>query len=174
MMTRAVSKALLFIGPWRTATFLILSILLAFIGTACAQVTLGDTAKTSSALSHNKFTADDTARAIHNLFNSRRSGGIVLTGGAIVGDLVAAQLVNESDGNQNSFIRFDFGFFAAFFGVIAAPVAAVGIGKIITYRGSREKRIIADFRATHRLPDKIQKRLKPKFFAQPTGKAKSG
>ncbi|WP_133274045.1 hypothetical protein [Hymenobacter radiodurans] len=128
---------------------------------------LGDSANIPSSVDPRQFTADDTVRAIHNLFESRRSGGIVLTGGAIGGDLLAAKLATESEQNQNSWWRLSFGDHAVLFGIIAAPIAAVGIRKIVSYRGGRERRVIADFRTTHKLPYKIQRRLNPTFFAQP-------
>ncbi|QNP52858.1 hypothetical protein H9L05_03845 [Hymenobacter qilianensis] len=124
-------------------------------------------------LNHNQLTADDTVRAIHNLFKSRRSGGIILTGSAIAGNLLAAYAATESQ-DENSFLAFSFGNHALMFGTIAAPLAAVGIRKIISYRGGRERRVIHDFRTTRKLPYKIQRRLTPAFFAQPAGKAKSG
>ncbi|MGY2134158.1 hypothetical protein ACW9KT_18140 [Hymenobacter sp. HD11105] len=170
MMTRAATHVFLLIGASLTSALLISAILLLLPVAASAQTTPATAETTSSSLNTQQFTRDDTVRAIHNLFMSRRTGGVIMATSAIAGDLILAGIATASEDNQNSFLRLNFGAHAIMIGVIAAPLAAVGIRKRLYFTHAREKRVVDEYTTKQRLPYAVRRRLLPRFFERPSNK----
>jgi hypothetical protein len=110
-----------------------------------------------------QLTAIDTVQAIHKLFAARRRGGAIMTTSAIGGDLLLAQIFSAADQNSKSYVRLDFGFYALFWGAIAAPAAAIGVHKLIDFSARHKAKAIAGFQQHHTLPRYVNRRLKSFF-----------
>ncbi|WP_460500163.1 hypothetical protein [Hymenobacter agri] len=109
------------------------------------------TSITPSATSSHLYTATDTVQAIHRLFKARRTGGYILTGGAVI----FTRIVFTSAGTVP----------AGVFGVVVGGIPAViGFGKIVRFSMSSENKVVEDFEKTKTLPKSIRRRLKREYF----------
>ena len=121
-------------------------------------------------------TAADTIQAIHRLYLRHRRFGTALTFGAIAADFAmagisAAQETRDENrssggsgygnfGGNEPLLHFGFGGFAIIYGIIAAPVAAVGIQQLITYGPRHEAKVLAQYKEMHTLPKRVSKKLR--------------
>ena len=144
----------------------ILAILLWLPMVALAQTTPVAATAATQDLKYQQLTAKDTIQAIHNLFKSRRTGGVVMATSAIGGDLILAGMAAASEAKQNSGFEFGFGFHAFLIGIVAAPLAVSGIRKRLYFSHKREERVVDEYTTKHQLPRAVQRRLLPRFFNQ--------
>jgi hypothetical protein len=121
-------------------------------------------------------TAADTLQAIHRLYARHRHIGAAFTLGALAADLTLAGISSAQErrderhasggsgyGNfmgSGPLLHFGFGGFAVIYGVVAAPVAGVGIQQLITYGPKREAKVLAQYEETHTLPKRIARKLR--------------
>lgn len=139
-------------------------IVLLFAITANAQKTSPITDSAKTVVVPRQLTANDTVAALHKLFKARRQGGAIMTTSAIGGDFLLAGLESADEQNSKSYLQFGFGFYALFYGVVAAPIAAIGTHKLIDYSTKREAKVIAEWQNQHSLPRYVRRHLKTKFF----------
>jgi hypothetical protein len=140
-----------------------LLLIMLLTGPAIAQTIPANTVVSTPALIPEPFTADDTLRAVHNLFRSRRIGGAIMGPPAIAADLIAAQ-IDRSNTPANSFFKPSYGETMLIYGVFAGPFIAVGMHKLIYFSKARETKVMNEFKRSHKLPRKVKKELKPRFF----------
>ncbi|UOQ66926.1 hypothetical protein [Hymenobacter volaticus] len=100
------------------------------------------------------LTRADTARAVHELFRSRRGGGIgwfaLGTAGMLASILPAQQSTSAGVWTP---------------GVVAgSALVGIGLNKGIQFRRSRERRVLRELAATGHLPTSISRRLKGNFM----------
>jgi len=100
------------------------------------------------------LTRVDTARAVHELFRSRRGGGFgwlaLGTAGMLAAILPAQQSTSAGVWTP---------------GVVAgSALVGIGLNKRIQFRRSREKRILRELAANGHLPTSISRRLKGNFM----------
>jgi hypothetical protein len=100
------------------------------------------------------LTRADTARAVHELFKSRRGGGAgwlaLGTAGMLASILPAQQSTSAGVWTP---------------GVVAGTaLVGIGLNKSIQFWWSREKRVLRDLAATGHLPSSVSRRLKGNFM----------
>jgi hypothetical protein len=95
--------------------------------------------------------SSDTVQAIHQLFKSHRTGGFILTGGAVIFTRIAISKVGTVPA----------GVFVVIFGGIPA---VIGFGKIVRFSVSKEAKIVSNFEKNKTLPNAIRRRLKREYF----------
>lgn len=97
----------------------------------------------------------DTARAVHLLFNKRRTGGWIWTG---IGAAFATRILiaGATEGNAGGTVVG-----TAVFGGVPA---AIGVGKLTRFSESREAEVANYYQKTKHLPPYVQRRLKKKYF----------
>ncbi|MBD2721502.1 hypothetical protein [Hymenobacter armeniacus] len=102
----------------------------------------------------------DTVQALHNLFRKHRTGGVVWTGigAAVAGRVAIASASGDSGGNG--------GGTAVGIGVLGGVPAAIGVGKLLRFSGSREAAAIAAYDAGKPLPRYVRQRLATKYFSR--------
>lgn len=99
------------------------------------------------------LTRADTARAVHELFRSRRGGGVgwlaLGTAGILASTLPAQQTTSAGVWTP---------------GVVAGSAfLLIGLNKRIQFRPGREQRVLRDLAATGRLPTSVARRLRGNF-----------
>jgi hypothetical protein len=153
-----------------TSALRVLSILLLLTVAASAKTTVATAKMITPDRKAPQFTTDDTVRAIHSLFKSRRTGGVIMATSAIGGDLILAGIAAASEAKQDTGFEFGFGFHAILIGFVAAPLTAVSIRKRLYFTHAREKRVVDEYTTNHKLPYAVRRRLLPRFFEQPANK----
>lgn len=111
-----------------------------------------------------RHTAADTAAALQRLFHLRRAGGIALLGtGGLA--LVAGPVVGFSVSGPGSLgggivgLRIGAG--------IALPLTFLGKRLVSRYAKATEAQVLARYQATHALPPRLAKKLRPGLFLAP-------
>lgn len=101
----------------------------------------------------NTLTRADTARAVHELFRSRRGGGTawlaVGTAGILASTLPAQQ--STSAGVWTPGV------------VVGSGLLLIGLNKRIQFRAGRERSVLRELAATGHLPANVQRRLRGNF-----------
>lgn len=119
-----------------------------------------DSVQASAAVAEIITSADDTIRALHRLYNQRRTGGFVLT---------------TLGGGYFLYVSVITPFALAFGGAGLVPVVStaliiggtttgISIKKLVKFSKSREARVVTDYEQNKKLPPEIRRILKPKFF----------
>ena len=114
-----------------------------------------------------QYLHNDTAQAIINLYSKRQAGG---ASWIVAATLSAARLAIGSTTPQpaNSYApRQDNSINPAAAFLVASPIMAYGVGKLIVYSNRRLETILTDYAAGKPLPHALRRKLKPRFFAQP-------
>lgn len=158
-----VKKLLLFLG------FLSMS-----LGPAFAQAQ-GETieSKQFKQRLRGQYLQNDTAQAIINLYGRRQAGGVswaiasilsaVRIGTAYSGTTTyGGYSAGNSDGGNNMGAAF----------LIATPLMAYGVGKVLHYSNAHLEQTLTAYAAGQPLPRSLRRKLKPRFFAQPIVKYK--
>ena len=112
------------------------------------------------------FTATDTARALRNLFHSRRNTGGWLTGGsAFFAVLTGVGTLADNNGrNCGGFFCPDAAGSALLIGIGTAPAWMPGLVTLIRFSRKREAEALAAYEQTRNLPRRLQRNLAPRFF----------
>jgi hypothetical protein len=116
-----------------------------------------------------QFLHNDTAQAIITLYSRRQAGGV---GWVIGGILSAVRVGTASSGTTTSYGGYSAGnsdgsnnMGAAF--LIATPIMAYGVGKVLHYSNSHLEQVLAAYGAGQPLPRSLRRKLKPRFFQTP-------
>ncbi|MDQ2794334.1 MAG: hypothetical protein M3Y12_10060 [Bacteroidota bacterium] len=99
------------------------------------------------------LTRSDTARAVHELFQSRRGGGfgwLAFGGAGVAASIIPAQQ-STSAGVWTPGV------------VIGSALALLGTKKVVQFGWGREHRVLSDLAATGHLPPDVQRRLHGNF-----------
>lgn len=103
------------------------------------------------------LTRQDTAAAVHELFKSRRGGGIGWLALGTVG-MLASILPAQQSTSAGVWTP----------GVVAgSALVGIGLNKSIQFRRSRERRVLRELVATGHLPASVSRRLKGNFLPVP-------
>lgn len=146
------------------------SLLILSIGSAAAQNPMTDESLASQQFKQRlrgKYLTSDTAQAIINLYGRRQAGGVSW---AVAALLSAVRIGTASNGSTN------YGGYstqtdnssnmgAAF--LLATPIAAYGVGKLVHYSNARLDRVLTAYAAGQPLPHSLRRKLKPRFFSTP-------
>lgn len=119
-----------------------------------------------------QYLHNDTAQAIINLYGKRQGGG---ASWIVAAALSATRLAIGSTTPQpaNSYVVQDNRVDPAAAFLVAAPIMAYGVAKLVHYSNSHLERILANYAAGQPLPNSVRRKLKPRFFAQPIIEYKS-
>jgi hypothetical protein len=145
----------------------ILFLMLLTAPTASAQIAPVDEDRTGSATkTPPKYTNADTARAIHNLFKSKRIIGSLLIGGsAFVTTLTGVGTLASNNGkNCGGYFCPDAAGSALIIGIGTAPAWIPGSISLIRFNKRREMTEITKYEKTRKLPDYLRRRLAVKFL----------
>lgn len=122
-----------------------------------------------------EYLHNDTAQAIITLYSRRQAGGVGWVIGAI---LSAVRIGTASSGTTTSYGGYSPGnsdgssnLGAAF--LIATPLMAYGVGKVLHYSNGHLEQVLTAYAAGQPLPRSLRRKLKPRFFAAPIVKYKS-
>lgn len=150
---------------------LLCALLLIFsVGSAAAQNPVTDESLASQQFKQRlrgKYLTSDTAQAIINLYGRRQAGGV----GWVVGAVLSAVRIGtassssptyggyatQSDNSSNMGATF----------LLATPIAAYGVGKLVHYSNARLDRVLTAYAAGQPLPHSLRRKLKPRFFSTP-------
>ena len=114
-----------------------------------------------------RHTAADTAAALQRLFHLRRAGGIALLGAGGLA-LVAGPVVGFSVSGQGGYQGLAGGIVGLRIGAgIALPLTFLGVRLVSRYAKATEAQVLARYQATHALPPRLTKRLRPGLFLAP-------
>lgn len=113
-----------------------------------------------------QYLQNDTAQAIINLYSRRQAGG---AGWILSAGLAAARMAtaNSTTTTNNSYVVHDDAPSAGLVFLIASPIAAYGVGKIVHYSNGHLEHILTDYAAGKPLAHSLRRKLKPRFFGQP-------
>ncbi len=111
------------------------------------------------------YLQNDTAQAIINLYSRRQAGG---ASWIVASTLAAVRIAtaNSSTTTNNSYVGRDDSSSPGLVFLIASPIAAYGVGKIVHYSNGHLQRILTDYAAGKPLAHSLQRKLKPRFFNQ--------
>lgn len=158
---------------------LLLLLLFAFtLHPASAQNPVTDESLASQQLKQRlrgQFLHNDTAQAIITLYSRRQAGGVGWVIGAI---LSAVRIGTASSGTTTSYGGYSPGnsdgssnVGAAF--LIATPLMAYGVGKVLHYSNGHLEQVLTAYGAGQPLPRSLRRKLKPRFFQTPIVQYKS-
>ncbi|MGI4735368.1 MAG: hypothetical protein ACRYG7_09335 [Janthinobacterium lividum] len=123
-----------------------------------------------------QYLHNDTAQAIINLYGRRQGGGV---GWMVAAGLSALRFslgggsstnLNTSPYYQPSSSDTGANVGAAF--LVATPIAAYGLGKLLHYSNAHLNEVLTAYAAGQPLPHSLRRKLKPRFFAEPIVKYK--
>jgi hypothetical protein len=140
------------------------------IGSAAAQNPVTDESLASQQLKQRlrgKYLTNDTAQAIINLYGRRQAGGVSWVVAAVL-SAVRIGTASSSGGNYGGYATQtdnsnNMG--AAF--LLATPIAAYGVGKLVHYSNTKLERVLTAYAAGQPLPHSLRRKLKPRFFNTP-------
>ncbi len=89
---------------------------------------------------------------------------------AIAADLIATQVDIDAQRKRDNFFKPSYGFTLTVYTILTGPFIAVGMHKLIYFSNARETKVMNEFKRSHKLPRKVKKELKPRFFNQPKNK----
>lgn len=113
-----------------------------------------------------EYLHNDTAQAIINLYGKRQAGGAGWIGGAVLSALRIATAGSQAPPPGYTYVN-DNRNNGAVAALIALPIAAYGVGKLLVYSNGHLQRILTDYAAGRPLSRSLRRKLKPRFFAQP-------
>ena len=112
-----------------------------------------------------EYLHNDTAQAIINLYGKRQAGGTGWIVGAALSAVRIATASSPAPPPGYTYVKANSN--GAVATLIALPIAAYGVGKILVYSNGHLQQILADYGAGKPLPRSLRRKLKPRFFAQP-------
>jgi hypothetical protein len=122
-----------------------------------------------------EYLHNDTAQAIITLYSRRQAGGV---GWVIAAILSAVRIGTASTGTTTSYGGYSPGntdgssnVGAAF--LIATPLIAYGVGKVLHYSNGHLEQVLTAYGAGQPLPRALRRKLKPRFFQTPIVQYKS-
>jgi hypothetical protein len=114
-----------------------------------------------------QYLANDTAQALINLYSRRQAGGASW----IVGSALAAARIatsgNSSTTTGSGYVVEDNSNNAGAAFLVAVPIIAYGVAKLVHYRNSSLEQILTGYAAGQPLTRRLRRKLKPRFFDQP-------
>ena len=113
-----------------------------------------------------QYLHNDTAQAIINLYSRRQAGGASW----IVGAALAAtrlSIGSTTPTPPNSYVVNDNRVNPALAFLVASPIAAYGVGKLLHYSNGHLEIILTNYAAGQPLSRSVRRKLAPRFFAQP-------
>lgn len=120
-----------------------------------------------------QYLENDTAQAIINLYSRRQGGGA----GWIIGAALAAVRVatgsTASTNTGSQYVQRDNSSDAGVAFLIATPIAAYGVGKMLHYSNGNLERDLTAYAAGQPLRKSLRRKLKPRFFKEPIVKYKT-
>ena len=116
-----------------------------------------------------QYMQNDTAQAIINLYSKRQLGGASWIAAAVLSGvrLAIGNTGRAAPPPGYTYVNNDNSNNGAVAALVALPLVAYGVGKLVVYSNSRLDRILADYAAGKPLPHALRRKLKPRFFAQP-------
>ena len=114
-----------------------------------------------------RYTAADTAAALQRLFHLRRAGGVALlvTSGLAV---TAGPVIGFSAADIGGYHGVAGGIEGLLIGGgIALPLTVLGVHLVSRYAKANEAQVLARYQATHALPPRLAKKLRPWLFLAP-------
>lgn len=139
------------------------------IGSAAAQNPVTDESLSSQQFKQRlrgKYLTNDTAQAIINLYGRRQAGGVSWAVAAVLSAVrigTASSSNNyggyapQTDNSNNMGAAF----------LLATPIAAYGVGKLVHYSNAKLARVLTAYAAGQPLPHSLRRKLKPRFFNTP-------
>lgn len=113
-----------------------------------------------------QYLQNDTAQAIINLYSKRQVGGASwIVGAALAAVRMAVGTTTPQP--SNSYVTQDNSVNPAAAFLVASPIMAYGIGKMVHYSNGHLEQILTSYGAGQPLPRSLRRKLKPRFFAQP-------
>ena len=114
-----------------------------------------------------RHTAVDTAAALQRLFHLRRAGGIALLGAGGLA-LGAGPVIGFSVSGNGGYQGVAGGLRGLQIGAgIALPLTVLGVRLVSRYAKANEAQVLARYQATHALPPRLAKKLRPGLFLAP-------
>ncbi|WP_139362302.1 hypothetical protein [Hymenobacter sp. CRA2] len=114
-----------------------------------------------------QYLQNDTAQALINLYGRRQAGGASW----ILGATLAAVRMATAGGNTvnagNGVVIQEEGPSPAVAFLVATPIMAYGVGKMVHYSNGKLDQLLASYAAGQPLPRNVRRKLKPRFFDQP-------
>ncbi|MET4075099.1 hypothetical protein [Hymenobacter sp. UYCo722] len=112
-------------------------------------------------------TAADTVAALQRLFHLRRAGGVALlvtsglavAAGPVIGFSVSGQGGYQGLAGVVVGLRIGAG--------VALPLTVLGVRLVSRYAKANEAQVLATYQATHALPPRLAKKLRPGLFLAP-------
>ena len=113
-----------------------------------------------------QYLQNDTAQAIINLYSRRQAGG---ASWIVAAGLAAARIAtaNSTTKTNSSYVVQNDAPSAGLVFLIASPIAAYGVSKIVHYSNGRLEHVLTDYAAGKPLARSLRRKLKPRFFGQP-------
>ncbi|MDJ0367453.1 hypothetical protein QMK33_20075 [Hymenobacter sp. H14-R3] len=115
-----------------------------------------------------QYLTNDTAQAIITLYGKRQVGGV----GWVVGALLSAVRIGTASNTTTNYGGYgaqqqDTGsnMGAAF--LIATPLVAYGVGKVMHYSNAHLNGVLTAYAAGQPLPHALRRKLRPRFFKEP-------
>ena len=139
---------------------------LLFTMTANAQKARPELDSASTVIAPTQFTHADTVRALHNLFQSRRStGGWLVGGSAFFTALTGIGTLADNNGkNCGGYYCPDAMGSASIIGIGMAPAWIPGWISLIRFNKRKEIAVIEAYETTHKLPLYVQRKLAGRFY----------
>ena len=117
-----------------------------------------------------QYLTNDTAQAIITLYGKRQAGGV---GWVVAALLSATRLAVGATGTSNPSNSpyytpsSDTGGNAGAAFLVATPLVAYGVGKLMHYSNGNLNRVLTAYGAGQPLPHALRRKLKPRFFKAP-------
>ncbi len=149
---------------------LVAALLCLGFGPAWAQNPVTDESLASQQLKQRlraQYLTNDTAQAIITLYGKRQAGGV----GWVVAALLSAVRAGTASTSTPSYGGYgpqqDTGsnLGAAF--LVATPLVAYGVGKVVHYSNANLNRVLTAYAAGQPLPHSLRRKLRPRFFKAP-------
>ncbi|WP_210516803.1 hypothetical protein [Hymenobacter terricola] len=118
-----------------------------------------------------QYLQNDTAQAIINLYSTRQFGG---ASWIVAAGLSAARIAtaNSTTTTNNSYVVNNDAPNAGAVFLVASPIAAYGVGKMLHYSNGHLEQVLTDYAAGKHLPKSLRRKLKRRFFKVPIIKYK--
>lgn len=114
-----------------------------------------------------QYLTNDTAQAVITLYGKRQVGGVSWVVGALLSAVRIGTASNSTPSYGGYGAQQDTGnnMGAAF--LIATPIMAYGVGKVVHYSNANLNRVLTAYAAGQPLPHALRRKLRPRFFKEP-------
>lgn len=122
-----------------------------------------------------QYLHNDTAQAIITLYGRRQAGGVSwIVGGALSALRLAIGTSTTTPAGSPYYTTTtdNSGDRAGVALLVAAPIAAYGVGKLLHYSNAHLQQVLTTYAAGQPLPRSLRRKLKPRFFETPIVKYK--